>query len=138
MERLQRSQVLLITLRRPKPTAWRFFSTDEESRFSYYTPHRRLWIPPDVEALEVAQQLLVTQKLMITIFWGVSGIHMIDYLPPSPSFDSACFVDHILYDFNALPIISGALRQKKLSVIRIDNSPIHKTKYRCKKSRVCR
>jgi hypothetical protein len=73
MEGLQRSQLLLITLRRAKSAAWRSFSTGDESWFFYYTPHRKLWIPPDVEAPEVAQQLIATLKLMITIFWGCFG-----------------------------------------------------------------
>jgi hypothetical protein len=78
MERLHRCQVLLITLRRAKSTAWCFFSTGE-SRFFYYTSHWKLWIPPDVEDPEVARQLIATAKPMITIFWAVSGIHVIDY-----------------------------------------------------------
>jgi transposase len=81
-----------------------------------------------VEAPEVARQLIATPKLMITIFWDVSGIHVIDYLPPGTSFDSTYFIDNILYDFNTLPIISVAVRQKKLFVIHMDNSSIHKSK----------
>jgi histone-lysine N-methyltransferase SETMAR len=114
MERLERSQVILITLHPAKYTAWRFFSTRNESWFFYYIPHREHSKASDVESPEVARQLIVTPKLMITIFWSVSGIHMIDYLPPCTSFDSTCFVDHILCGFNTLPIMSVEVRQKSI------------------------
>jgi hypothetical protein len=93
-----------------------------------YTLDRKLWIPRDVKAPEVARQLIATPKLMITIFWGVSGIHVVDYLPPGTSFDSTCFIDHILSDFNALPNISVAVRQRQKSVILMNDSQIHKSK----------
>jgi hypothetical protein len=105
--------MLFLTLRRAKSTAWRFVSTGDESWFLYYTPRRKLWIPPDVEAPEMARQLSATPKLMITIFWGVSGIHVIDYLPRGTSFDSTYFSDYILCGFNSLPIILVTVKQKK-------------------------
>jgi hypothetical protein len=71
MERLQRSRVLFITLPRAKSTDWHFLSTGDESWFFDYTSHRKPWIPPDVEASEVARQLIATPKLMITIFCDV-------------------------------------------------------------------
>jgi histone-lysine N-methyltransferase SETMAR len=80
-----------------------------------------------VEAPEVARPLITTPKLMITIFWGVSEIHVTDYLPPDTSFDSTYFIDHILCGFNTLPIISVAVRQTKAFVIHLGNSPINKS-----------
>jgi hypothetical protein len=62
----------------------------------------------------VTQQLIATPRLMVTIFWGVSGIHVIHYLSPGTSFDSTHFIDHILYGFKTFPIIRVADRQKKL------------------------
>jgi hypothetical protein len=81
-----------------------------------------------VEAPEVARQLSGSPKLMIIISWGVSGIHVIDYLPSGTPFDSTYFIDHILHGFNTLPIIDVAVRQKKAFVIHMDNSLIHKSK----------
>jgi hypothetical protein len=46
-------------------------------------------------------------------FWGVSGIHVIDYLPLGTSFDFMYFINHILCGFNTLPIINVAVKQKK-------------------------
>jgi hypothetical protein len=113
MERPQRSQVPLITSRPAKSTAWLFFSTGDESWFFYHTPHRKLWILPDVDAPDVARQLIAMPKLMITIFWGISLIHVIDYLPPGTSFDSTRSIDHILRGFNTPQIINVAARQKE-------------------------
>jgi hypothetical protein len=128
METLQRSQVLRITLHQAKCTAWNFFSNGDESWFCDYIPHGQFWIPPNVDVPEGARQLITTPKLMITIFWSVSGIYVIDYPPPVTSFDSTYFIDHTLFGFNAFPIISVAVRQTKGLVIHMDNSPIHKSK----------
>jgi hypothetical protein len=66
-----------------------------------------------MEVHEVTQQLIVIPRLMITIFWGVSGIHVIHYLSPGRSFDSMYFIDHILDGFKTFPIIRVADKQKK-------------------------
>jgi hypothetical protein len=46
MGKFQRTQVLLITLRRAESTVWGFSSTSDESWFLYYTSRRKLWILP--------------------------------------------------------------------------------------------
>jgi hypothetical protein len=51
-----------------------------------------------------------------------------DYLPPGSLFESAYFVDHILNNFQALPAVLLAKRNKKAFVIHMDNTPIHKSK----------
>jgi hypothetical protein len=86
------------------------FSTGDESWFFHYTPHQKLWMPPDVDAPGVSRRLIATPKLMFTIFWGISGIHVTDSRPPSRSFESASFIDHILNGFQTLPVL---LREKK-------------------------
>jgi hypothetical protein len=90
-----------------------------------------------VEAHEVAQQLIETQKLMVTTFQDASGIRVINYLPPGTPFDSTSFIHHILCGVNTLLIINVAVRQKKSFVIHMNNSPIHKLKVSLQKSRVC-
>jgi transposase len=65
---------------------------------------------------------------MVTIFWGVSGIHVLDCLPHDTSFNSAYFLDHIVASLRNLPILHVAQRQKKRFVLHMDNSPIHKSK----------
>jgi hypothetical protein len=63
---------------------------------------------------------------MVTIFWNVSGIQLIDYLSSGESFNSAHFIEQILRSIADLPARHDAVRQKKVFVFHMDNSPIHK------------
>jgi hypothetical protein len=127
-QRIHQSQLLLAILHRTKSTGWRFFSTGDESWFFYYMPHQKFWIPPDVDAPEVSRQLIATPKLMVTIFWAISRIYVINYFSPWSSFDAAYFVDHILNSFETPPAVLLAKRNKKSFVIHRANSPIHKSR----------
>jgi hypothetical protein len=53
-QRIEQSQLLLVNLCKAQRNAWRFLLTGDESWFFYYTPHQKLWMPPDVETPEVA------------------------------------------------------------------------------------
>jgi hypothetical protein len=68
-DRLMKATELLPVLVRAKKTNWQFILTGDESWFFYYTPNRRIWLPPDAETPEVARQLINTPKIMVTVFW---------------------------------------------------------------------
>jgi hypothetical protein len=85
-------------------------------------------MPPDVDTPEVARRLINTPNLMITVFWNVSGIHLIDYVPSSESFNSSHFIEQILPTIAGLPARHAAVRQRKAFVLHMDNSPIHESK----------
>jgi hypothetical protein len=118
----------LVNIRKVQRNARRFPLMDDESWFFYYTPRQTLRMPPDVETPEVVRRLINTPKLMITIFWNVSGIHVIDYVPSGESFNSANLIERNLPTIAGLPARHAAVRQKKAFVLHIDNSPIHKSK----------
>jgi hypothetical protein len=65
---------------------------------------------------------------MITIFWNVSGIEVIDYVPSGESFNSAHFIERLLLAIAGLSARHAAVRQRKAFVLHMDNSPIHKSK----------
>jgi hypothetical protein len=127
-QRLLQSRALLKMLQKAKAHAWRYLSTGDESWFFYYTPHQKLWLPQDVEAPAVARRLIDTPKLMVTIFWGASGIHVITFLPPGTSFNSTYFEDQVLSQFISLPVVQEARARKKAFVVHMDNSPVHRSK----------
>jgi hypothetical protein len=81
-----------------------------------------------VETAEVARRLIDTLNLMVTIFWNVSGIHVIDYVPSGESFNSAHFIEQILPGIASLPAQHDEVRRKKASAFQMDNRPIHKSK----------
>jgi hypothetical protein len=117
LQRLQQNQLLLATLCRGESTGWHF-SQPGMSPGSFTTCSI-------VYALELSRRLIGTPKLMVTIFWGISGIHVIEYLSPGSSFESAYFVDHLLNSFQTLPALLLAKRNRKSFVIHIGNSSIH-------------
>jgi hypothetical protein len=75
----------------------------------------------------MARQLIATPKLVVTIFWGVLGICIIDDLPRGSSFESTDFMDHVLKEFQNLPLLVVAEKMTKGFVIQMDNSPIHRS-----------
>jgi hypothetical protein len=85
-------------------------------------------MPPDVEIPEVARRSIKTSKLMVAIFWNVSGIHVIDYVPSGESFNSGHFIEWILPTIAGLLGRHAAVRQRKAFVLHPNNSPIHKSK----------
>jgi hypothetical protein len=97
----------LTNLRKAQRNAWHFVLTGDQPWFFDYTPHRKLWMPPDVETAEVRRRLNKTPKVMVMIFWNVSGIRVIDYIRSGESFNSAGFIERILPTIAGLP--SGTL-----------------------------
>jgi hypothetical protein len=94
----------------------------------YYTPHSKIWLPPDADAPEVAKQLINTPKIMVTICWNTFGIHVRTALPEKTSFDAGYFIDNVLRPTEELPVMQAAATKKQTLVVHMDNSPIHKSK----------
>jgi hypothetical protein len=104
-----------------------FLLTSDEFWFFYDTRHQKLWILLDVETPEVARRLIDTSKLIVPIFWNVSGIQVIDYVSSRESFNSTYFIERILPSIAGLPARHDAVGQKNPFVLRLDNLPRHKS-----------
>jgi hypothetical protein len=111
-DRLTKSRALLAVLQTAKKLKWRFILTGDESWFFYVNDHQELWLPPDSEAPEVSLRLISTPKVIITLFWNTSGLHVSDFLV-GESFNAQYFVRNILHRIHLLPIVSIAHTQKK-------------------------
>jgi DNA-binding MarR family transcriptional regulator len=96
IERVDKARALLVTLNKAKKRVWHFILTGSKSWFFYYTEQGSTWLPLDVEAPEVAQRLINTPKVMVTVFVHPTGLHVFDCLPEERSFNTAYFIDHIL------------------------------------------
>jgi transposase len=114
-------------LQTAKKLRWRFILTGDESWFFYVNEHQKLWLPPDSEAPEVSRRLISTPKVMITLFWNTSGLHVSDFLA-GESFNAEYFVRDIMHRIHLLPIVSIAHEQTKRFVLHMDNAPIHHSK----------
>jgi transposase len=126
-DRVRQSVDLLGTLQTAKRLRWRFILTGDESWFFYFTPKRKLWLPPDADAPQVARQLINTPKVMVTLFWNPWGIYVSNALV-GESFNAEYFVEHILNQVHLLQIVTAARTQKKRFILHMDNSPIHKAR----------
>jgi hypothetical protein len=85
-------------------------------------------MPATLRSPEVARLLINTPKLMITIFWNASGIHIIDYVPSGESFNSAHFIERIFPTIAGLTARHAVVRQRKVFVLDMGNSPMRKSK----------
>jgi hypothetical protein len=119
---------LLSVLAKAKRRSWQFIITSDKFWFFYYTPHSKIWLPPDANTLEVAKRLINTPKMIIIIFWNPFGIHVLAALPEKTSFDAKYFLDYVLTPIEELSVMFAAVIQKQTLVIHMDNSPIHKSK----------
>jgi hypothetical protein len=64
-------------------------------------------------------------KVMVTLFWNPWGVHMSKALL-SESFNADYFVRHILQPIHSLQIVAVAHKQKKKSILQMDDGRIHK------------
>jgi hypothetical protein len=74
-DRFRQSCELLEVLQAAQKLRWGFILTEGESWFFYYNPKPKLWLPPDVDAPQVARQLINTPKVMVTCS-GIPGASM--------------------------------------------------------------
>jgi hypothetical protein len=102
---------------------------EDKSWFFDYNPKCRLWLPPDVDAPQVARQIINinTPKVMVTLFWNPWGVYVSNAVL-SESCNADDFVRHMLQPIHSLQIVAVAYKEEKKFILHIDNSPIHKAK----------
>jgi hypothetical protein len=111
-----------------KQTNWHFILTDDEFWFFHYTANSRIWFSPDAEIPKVAQRLINKPKIMVIVFWNISGLYVSKFLENGTSFNSVYFTDYVFIDIECLPALQTAVQQKKKFVLHMDNSPVHKSR----------
>jgi transposase len=104
-------------------------SHGDESSFFDYDPKRKPQLPPDVDAPQVARQLINinTPKVMMALFWNPRGAQVSNALL-NESFNADYFVRHILQSIHSLQIVAVAHKQQKEFILHLDNSSIHKAR----------
>jgi hypothetical protein len=117
-DRVTKSRELLAALQAAKTLGWRFLLTGDESSFFYVDDHQKLWLPPDSEAPEVNRCLISRPKVMITLFWNTSGLHVSNFLA-GESLKAEYFVRNNMHRIHLLPIVSIAHKQTKNDSSRI-------------------
>jgi hypothetical protein len=128
IERVDKARALFVTLNKAQKRAWYFILTDNESWLFYYTERDSIWLPPDVEAPEVARRLINTPKIMVTVFWNLTGIHVFDCLPKDRSFNAAYFIGHIFSKIEKMPDVRAAMSEQQKVVLHMDDLSIYSSK----------
>jgi hypothetical protein len=122
---LKQTQELLEVLQNAKRLRWRFVLTGDESWFFYVNEHQKLWLAPDLDPPEVARRRIKIPNVIVISFGNILGLHVSTFLA-GESFDANYFVRNVLTPITHLPIVDVAHKQKKLFILHMDNSPIHK------------
>lgn len=71
---------------------------------------------------------ITIKKVMVTIIWGIYGFYVVDFKPPSISYDLAYFVNNILIPLSKKNLVRF---EEKKKYIHLDNSRIHNSKLTC-------
>jgi hypothetical protein len=123
--RVQMCSAMLTALQVQEHDQWHNVITGDESWFYFEYVPDRLWISSLVNAPDVPNRTIATEKHIVTVFWNPDGFRVVTILPKGASFNTAWFIDG-----NLLPLrdqfFPGGRRpgQKKL-MVHVDNASPH-------------
>jgi transposase len=126
-DRLKQWPELLEVPQNAKGPPWRFILMGDEFWFFYINEHQKSWLAPNSDSQEVARRRINTPKMIVTLFWNISGLHVSNFLA-GESFDADYFTRNVLIPIHHLPIVDVAHTQKKRLILHMDNSLMHKSK----------
>jgi histone-lysine N-methyltransferase SETMAR len=72
--------------------------TGDETWVYMRNPRSAMWIGTDIPIPEQPKITIGVKKVMISVFWSPSGMHLIKMLPPGERFTKQYFIDEILND----------------------------------------
>ena len=122
------SNQLKIILTRCKHESWRNIVTGDQSWITIYTPNSGKWVLIDEESPEEANITIGVQKIMLTVIWGVNGMYVIDFLPPSTPYNSSYFITNVLDILNEKRNDIWSQSQNKQIWLHLDNSMVHNSR----------
>jgi hypothetical protein len=126
-DHLRQSQELLEILQNAKRLRWRFILIGDKSCFFCINEHKDLWLASDSDSPEVARRLINTSKVMISLFWNMSRLHVSNFLADE-SLNAEYFLQNVLTPIHLLPIVSVAHIQTKRFVFHMSKSLKHNSK----------
>ena len=94
--RIETSKQLLATIEKAEKNNFHFFLTGDESWFSYNFEPTTQWIKKGMKPDKRVRKSLNCQKVMITIFWNIDQIHVLDCLTTQQRMNSQYFIERIL------------------------------------------
>jgi hypothetical protein len=72
------------------------FGTGEESGFTLEFHHSMKWRLSRDDVPQQVKQQIGTQKFILTVIWGIDGVHGVDLMNEQHSYNTQYFLSHIL------------------------------------------
>jgi len=70
--------------------------TGDETWVYFSNPRSFMWMDSSVERPERPKNTIGAKKSMITVFWSISGMHLIRMLPPGERFTKEYFIEEVM------------------------------------------
>ena len=102
--------------------------TGDESWFYIKFNRKGAWILPDEKVPFFENPGFQLRKFMLTVIWGINGIHVIDIMDSGLSFNSDYFITHILCQIEQIKIQKTRYRKRIKYYLHLDNCKVHNSK----------
>ena len=127
-KRVQGAKDLLCVLQQLEKRQFRGIITGDQSWFTFKYGVRGAWLLPEEERPESDGSQIETEKMMVTVMWGVNGIYLIDCLPEHTSFNTSYFIEHILKPLKESSDDIWSEWGKRFLWLHLDNCKVHNSK----------
>ena len=113
LKRVHDSQALYEVLIQCQSRQFRNILTGDQSWFSFTYGMKRAWVMPEDDNPEFDGSKISSNKIMVTVIWGVNGIYLVDFLEEGQTFNTTYFINHIYYHSMKCHVIFGPNHQKE-------------------------
>ena len=120
--------MLFQVLEKSRDNEYRDIITGDQSWFLYQYPPKGQWVLEDDETPTFPNTQIFTDKMMITVIWGVFGTYILDELPQGEHLNSKYFIEHILKPLESKEHEIWPRRGKQKIWLHLDNCRVHNSK----------
>ena len=123
--RVRESKALHSILLQCQRDKWANIITGDQSWFFFGYGEDGAWVLPEEDAPVMDGSKIQIQKVMITVIWGVHGMHLIDALPEGESFNSRYFISNIVDKLEERKPLIWPQSNKRKIWLHLDNCRVH-------------
>ena len=133
LKRVHDSQALYEVLIQCQSRQFRNILTGDQSWFSFTYGMKGAWVMPEDDNPEFDGSKISSNKIMVTVIWGVNGIYLVDFLEEGYHFNSTYFIEHILLPLHEMSCDIWTESSKRKIWLHLDNCKVHNSKAAMKK-----
>jgi hypothetical protein len=108
-----------------KHRTWRYFLIGDESWFYCKIYHDPMWVPDREEVPTRLRRTITSSRQMLTVFWSLLGVFLVETLPKGIHFDSQYFCSNILSAIVRNRLSESPGDQRRRMVVHFDNPTPH-------------